>query len=216
MAKNEAKIPNTKNKTKFIERGFMPALILTIIAIVSVAMLALTESITADARAEQQQFLADTNKRIIFSEADSFPAEKLDNAGASLPDGHVIDLSGDESVIDAVYLVEEDEEIVGLLISANPLGYSGRVGLLLGYDLEGNFVNLTVDAQSQTAGLGTKIATEEFTRQFNDFSARDTLTTSPDQGFQVDVISGATISSNAVIKGINAANTAVKQMLGLE
>lgn len=216
MAKNEAKIPNTKNKTKFIERGFMPALILTIIAIVSVAMLALTESITADARAEQQQFLADTNKRIIFSEADSFPAEKLDNAGASLPGGHVIDLSGDESVIDAVYLVEEDEEIVGLLISANPLGYSGRVGLLLGYDLEGNFVNLTVDAQSQTAGLGTKIATEEFTRQFSNFSARDTLTTSPDQGFQVDVISGATISSNAVIKGINAANTAVNQMLGLE
>lgn len=216
MAKNEAKIPNTKNKTKFIERGFMPALILTIIAIVSVAMLALTESITADARAEQQQFLADTNKRIIFSEADSFPAEKLDNAGASLPGGHVIDLSGDESVIDAVYLVEEDEEIVGLLISANPLGYSGRVGLLLGYDLEGNFVNLTVDAQSQTAGLGTKIATEEFTRQFSNFSARDTLTTSPDQGFQVDVISGATISSNAVIKGINAANTVVNQMLGLE
>ena len=62
----------------------MPAVILTIIAVVSITLLALTEYTTADARAYQEQFMADTNKRAIFIDADSFPAEELDRAGASL------------------------------------------------------------------------------------------------------------------------------------
>lgn len=217
MAKNADKTRNTdkENGTRFIERGFMPAVILTIIAIVSVALLALTEYTTAEARAEQQQYMADANKIIIFTEADSFPAEELDNAGASLEKGNAVDLSGDDSKIDEVYLAEKDGKIIGILISTNPLGYGGRIGLLLGYDLEGNIVNLTIDAKTQTAGLGTKVADKDFTQQFSGFNARDNVTTSINDGFEVDIISGATISSNAVIKGINAANAAVSQMLGL-
>ncbi len=218
MAKNVDKPNNTANEDgmKFIERGIMPAVILTIIAIVSVALLALTEYTTADARAEQQQSREDANKRIIFTDADRFPAEDLDEAGASLPGGNTVDLSG-VSTIEAVYMAEKDDEVIGILIAANPLGYGGgRIGLMLGYDLEGNLFNLTVDAQSQTAGLGTKVAEEDFTDQLIGINASGTVSTSSDSDFEVDGISGATTSAEAVLRGINIANEAVSQMLGLE
>ena len=217
MAKNVDKPNKTANEgMKFIERGIMPAVILTIIAIVSVALLALTEYTTADARAEQQQLMEDVNKRIIFTDADSFPAEDLDEAGVSLPGGHAVDLS-DVSTIEAVYMAEKEDEVVGILIAANPLGYGGgRIGLMLGYDLEGNLFNLTVGAQSQTAGLGTKVAEEDFTGQLIGINASGTVSTSGDSDFEVDGISGATTSAEAVLRGINIANEAVSQMLGLE
>lgn len=218
MAKKAKKPSNSENdkSIQFIDRGFMPAVILTIIAIISVALLALTEYVTADARAKQIQYMEDANKRIIFTEADSFPAEDLENVGASLEGGNAVDLSGEGSLIQEVFLVEEDGETVGILITANPVGYGGAVGLMLGYDLEGNSVGLTIDASTQTAGLGDRVAKdEEFTQQFSGFNARDNISTTPNAGFEVDVISGATVSSNAVIKGINAANEAVSQMLGL-
>ena len=87
---------------------------------------------------------------------------------------------------------------------------------MLGYDLEGNLFNLTVDAQSQTAGLGTKVAEEDFTGQLIGINASGTVSTSGDSDFEVDGISGATTSAEAVLRGINIANEAVSQMLGLE
>ena len=218
MAKKADKTHNAadKDKTKFIERGFMPAIILTIIAVVSITLLAFTESITAEARAYQQQVMADANKRAIFIDAASFPAEELDSAGASLEGGNAVDLSGDDSIIHEVYLAEKDGSNIGILITAKPVGYGGALTIMLGYDLEGNMVGLTIDASTQTAGLGTKVGEEDFTGKLSGFNAADTVSSDNNASFQVDGGSGATISSSAVFKGINAANKAAHQILGLE
>ena len=218
MPKKADKTPKAadKDKTRLIERGFMPAVILTIIAVVSITLLALTEYTTADARAYQEQFMVDTNKRAIFIDADSFPAEELDRAGASLEGGKAVDFSGADSIIKEVYLAEKDGSTIGLLITVKPGGYGGTLNMMLGYDLEGNAVGLTIDASTQTAGLGSKVGEDNFIRQFSGFKAADTVSSDNTADFQVDGISGATISSNAVFKGINAGNKAAQQMLGLE
>lgn len=217
MAKNADKSHNTagEDKTRFIERGFMPAIILTLIAVVSIALLALTEYITADARAYQQQYMADANKRTIFVDADSFHAEELENAGASLEGGNAVDLSVDGSIIREVFIAERDGKQIGILITAKPIGYGGALTIMLGYDLEGNMIGLTIDASTQTAGLGTKVGEADFLQQLSGFNASDTVSADSSASFQVDSVSGATISANATYKGINAANEAAEQILGL-
>ena len=65
-------------------------------------------------------------------------------------------------------------------------------------DENGVITSLTVDASTQTAGLGQKCAEEAFTSQFIGKSAPLTL------GEGIDAVASATITSQAVVDAVNS------------
>ncbi|NLD82757.1 MAG: FMN-binding protein [Clostridiales bacterium] len=73
----------------------------------------------------------------------------------------------------------------------------GEITVVLTLDAEGKIAAMTVDAASQTEGLGQRAAEEEFTAQF----IGKTLPVSAEE---IDAISGATITTNAVIEAVNS------------
>ncbi len=75
----------------------------------------------------------------------------------------------------------------------------GEVVARLTLNDDGTISALTIDASTQTEGLGTRCAGEEFTAQFIGKSGPFTL------GDGVDALTGATISSTAAVEAINAA-----------
>lgn len=121
----------------------------------------------------------------------------------SLPAG--VDSTG----LDRVYLgLDENGQPRGFAITAGEPGFSDVIDLIFGYDSgSGKILGMKVLSEKETPGLGDKI--EKDTAFVNAFSGplaplqgikRTTAKTDP---HQVDMITGATISSRAVINTIN-------------
>ena len=78
-------------------------------------------------------------------------------------------------------------------------GYGSDVTVVLTLDAEGKIATLTVDASGETPGFGQKCMEEAFTSQFIGKAAPFTL------GEGIDDVSGATLTSTAVVEAINQA-----------
>lgn len=119
-----------------------------------------------------------------------------------------------------VYLAKSGGDIIGLVVTTKPYGYSSTpLTLLVGIDRQGRVSAAQVTSQSETPGLGTKTAEAEFLTQpaIAKATVQNELKVKKDGG-QVDAVTGATLSSRAVVRGINAASAlyrAVAAGLGL-
>jgi len=97
------------------------------------------------------------------------------------------------SDITAAYLVMNDEGVCGYSAVVAPSGFGGPISLMVGVDSYGRVVGVDVVSMSETPGLGSKVSGQDFLSQFEGASGT----------VSVDVISGASISSKAVISGVN-------------
>ena len=81
----------------------------------------------------------------------------------------------------------------------------------------GNLSALTVISQSETPGLGAKINNDKFLQQpaFREAKVGMELAVTKDKG-EVDAVASATISSRAVVHGVNAALSAAQSLLEVE
>ena len=127
----------------------------------------------------------------------------------------------DGKILERVYLGYADEaktKPIGFALRGGAYGYgSDPIMLVFGYDaLRGEVIGLKVLGHKETPGIGTKIETEDsfaglfWRSETGDGPARQPrLVGMRAEQFQrsdphhVDLISGATISSNAVIKVVN-------------
>ena len=82
--------------------------------------------------------------------------------------------------------------------TATAAGYDGNEITVNVTDENGVITSLTVDASTQTPGLGQKCAEEAFTAQFIGKSAPLTL------GDGIDAVASATITSQAVVDAVNS------------
>ena len=97
--------------------------------------------------------------------------------------------------------------LTGYAFTASGGGYQGTIRLMVGVGPEIQEVKgIQILESSETPGLGGKIRGESFKSQFRDLSAKDGIglvkTAKPDKG-EVQAITGATISSKAVVNIIN-------------
>jgi electron transport complex protein RnfG len=101
--------------------------------------------------------------------------------------------------VDDVYAVNEGE---GFVFKCHAKGYGGDVNLALGIKTDGTILGLSViSASSETPGLGAKCTEESFQSQFSGVQvSNNTITINQDY----QQISGATITSKAVMRAINA------------
>jgi Na+-translocating ferredoxin:NAD+ oxidoreductase subunit G len=84
--------------------------------------------------------------------------------------------------------------VVGILAEGTTQGYGGTIRFNLGVDADGKIVALTILQQSETAGLGDKIKESWYREQYYGKGLGD--------NFDVDNISGATVSSKAMENGV--------------
>lgn len=96
----------------------------------------------------------------------------------------------------------------GYVFKAEVVGYnnSSPISFMLGIDNDGNFVGFEVLSQQETNGLGGKVAEPEFKAGVVGKTVNDS----------VDMISGATVTSKAVLGGINAIKEVYASVAGVE
>lgn len=113
---------------------------------------------------------------------------------------------------------DDQEELVGLAVEAQGMGYQDVIGLIYGYSFaEEAIIGIQVLESKETPGLGDKIETDPgFLENFEalDVSLRDDLSElanpivpvkhgAKTHPWEVDGITGATISSVAIAKILN-------------
>lgn len=86
---------------------------------------------------------------------------------------------------------------VGRIYRASPSGYGGPMELLIGIG-DGRVTGVEIFAMLETPGFGEKVADPSFTDQFVGRRADDPVAIRED----IDAVSGATISSRALTKGV--------------
>ena len=103
-----------------------------------------------------------------------------------------------EEPTEAPAATEEPAAQTAEVKTATAAGYDGNEITVNVTDENGVITSLTVDASTQTAGLGQKCAEEAFTSQFVGKSAPLTL------GEGIDAVASATITSQAVVDAVNS------------
>ena len=113
----------------------------------------------------------------------------------------------------------EGEKLLGYAILGNGGGYQGNIGLLLGVtpDLR-KCVGIYVVDSNETPGLGARIVTDEKWRaQFKDADLTQELKVvkggAGDSTTTIDSITGATISSKAVVSIVNSTMKEARELL---
>ena len=137
-------------------------------------------------------------------------AERLERLvardGALVPAGQA---AADEASIYAGYTA--DGRFLGYAVPSAGAGFQDTIRLLYGYDPEADrIVGMRILESRETPGLGDRIYKDlEFVAQFRDLAVAprvELVKEAPTTANQVDAITGATISSAAVVKIINAGN----------
>ncbi len=99
----------------------------------------------------------------------------------------------------------DDARYIGLLSAR---GMEGEIKGYVVLDEDFKIVNVMITEQHETPGLGSRITEEQFLQQFEGLSAEEIALSS--EGGSIDAITYATISSSAVVTGVNDTIDAIK------
>lgn len=184
-------------------------LILFVITLISGLALGAVYLVTKDPIAAQQEKKKANAYHAVFEDADSFEDdENFDAAQARMVLDQVQDADYSEEEITMIASARsESGELLGYVVTVTThAGYGGDITFSVGIRVDGTINGVSITDISETAGLGMK-APDELAPQFagkttqNRFTVTKTGATYPSE---VDAISGATITSNAVTDGVNA------------
>lgn len=154
--------------------------VLTLILVTATFLLTYTNSFTEDIVEKNQQEEFNEKVRQIF------PAtERTEDAG------------------DYYRVYDSAEELLGYAVVSSKYGYQSDIRLLVGFSSREKIKSVVILEQAETPGLGTKITGNDFINQFNGKTCEQTKLKS--KSGEIDAISGATISSSAVVEAANKA-----------
>ncbi len=165
-----------------IQQGMLKStLILTLVCIIAAALLGATYLVTADRIDQQAVITLKENLNQVFLDADDFE-EKEDH-----------------------YIAKKDSNIIGYAAVAESQGYSSVLKILVGMDLDKKITGIRIIDQAETPGLGANAVKPYFYSQFDNLSS-DKIALKKNNG-EIDAITGATITSSAVINGVKVVLT---------
>lgn len=177
---------------------------LTIITLVAGLLLGLVYEITKDPIAKQQQKAKEEAYKEVFAEADSFEEIELNAEKVSSS----LEKQGFDAAIDeAMRVLDKDGNLAGYVLTVTDHeGYGGDIQFAMGVKTDGTVNGISFLSISETAGLGMKAAEDDFKNQFagkkvENFSYTKNGASAENE---IDAISGATITTNAVTNGVNA------------
>lgn len=114
-----------------------------------------------------------------------------------------------------VYTASSSGEAVGYAVKTlSKNGFGGAIALMAGFAPSGEVLNVRVLAQSETPGLGTKMADEgnPLLASFQGRKPQDMKLAVKKDGGDVDALTAATISSRAYVDAMARAFEAFKQV----
>ncbi len=175
---------------------------LTLFAITAVVavLLALANSVTAPIIEKSAQDRLNQSLNSLMGEAVTFEemteySKKVNIGGVTVP------------IIAAYQGRNQSDEVTGYCVHVAPTGYSDVIEMMVAVNEEGAVSGVQILSISDTPGIGMKVQTDaEFQNSLLGLSEQANIVKSaPKKPTDIQVISGASITSSAYINGVNAA-----------
>lgn len=189
---------------KEIKSMFRDAGIITAITLIAGLVLGGVYQLTKEPVAEQERIKKERACQEVYADAASFTAvEGFDTEEAAL----VLASEFPQQDIDEVMAAKDSAgNTMGYVLTVTTHeGYGGDIQFTMGVTNEGVLNGISILSISETAGLGMR-ADEVLKPQFSgksapsyEYTKNGAMTEN-----QIDAISGATITTNAVVNGVNA------------
>ena len=137
-----------------------------------------------------------------------YKANKIQEAMKTvLPAREYSELNYDgEDIVSKVFRAGDE----GWIVIVTPSGFGGMIEMMVGVDRGGAVTGVSIVSMSETSGLGANAARESFRSQYIGKTGSVKL---KKQGGDIDALTGATVTSTAVTRGVNAALAAVQDLL---
>ena len=162
-------------------------LTLAIICVIAAASLAGLNSLTRSRIFAQAQTEEELSLKQVFPEAQKF--EPIKTGGETL----------------YYKALDKEGRFAGAVFKASAKGYSSTIEVMAGMAKEGIITAIKVINQNETPGLGAKVAEPDFTGQFSGKNIENLS--------EVSAITGATISSEAVIDAVDKKAKEIKELI---
>lgn len=108
----------------------------------------------------------------------------------------------------------QNGELIGYIANTAPNGYGGAIELLVGLDGEVNVKGIKILSHAETPGFGANAEKPAFKDQFIDRQTPLNLVkTTPGDG-DIQALTGATITSTAIVDGVNDVADCVREREG--
>lgn len=190
-------------------------LILTAITLVSGILLGLVYEITKEPIAIAKEQAKNKAYQAVMSEADTFEVyAEFDAEAASKA---IADASISGCRIDEVVTAKKASETKGYVVTTTTSeGYGGDIQISVGIKSDGTVTGIEILSIGETAGLGMNANTPEFKAQYagKAVDAFVVTKTGASAENEIDAISGATITSNAVTNAVNSAVVYFNNVIG--
>lgn len=183
-----------------------PAMVLTVITIIAGFMLGTVYHVTKSNIAAQELAKKEASYRDVLSSAASFDEEKKYTKAAASYDGSAFGKVAIDSVVTGK---TKAGKTAGYVISVTDSdGFNGDISFAVGIKSDGTVTGISFTTLAETAGMGMKADEPAFKDQFKNRNVPKFILNK--QGGsksddQIDSISGASITSGAVVNGVNAA-----------
>ena len=164
---------------------FRYGLVLAIICIVAAGLLAGVNSLTKDKILQQAQAEEEASLKEVMPAGASFKAIKSDN----------------DTLYYKVY--DKSKNFIGIAFKASGKGYSSIIETMVGMLKDGTITAIKVLSQNETPGLGARVSESGFTSRFTNKKDLN----------EVEAITGATISSKAVMDSVQKKAQDLKEII---
>jgi electron transport complex protein RnfG len=112
---------------------------------------------------------------------------------------------GEENKVVYYKAFDNQEKLIGFVFKASGKGYSSVIETLAGIFLDGKISAIKIISLSETPGLGMRVTEDKFTGQFSRQNSLDLSS--------IEAITGATISSRAVINSVMKKAEEIKELI---
>lgn len=182
------------------------AFVLLVITLVAGLCLGFVYEVTKEPIAVQKEKTKTKAFLEVFQDAVSFEADESftkEKAADVLADTTLTEVDIDE----VAKALDGEGKTLGYVITVTSHeGYSGDINFSIGIRVDGTVNGISILSIAETAGLGMKANTDEFKNQFAGVNTQQFTYTKAGAtaDSEIDAISGATITTNAVTNGVNA------------
>lgn len=185
--------------------------IMVAITVIAGMLLGLVYQVTKNPIAEQEALAKQKACQEVFADAASFGTIGVDAAAGWDEEGYA-----QESIDEVMEAKDASGELLGYVITVTTKeGYGGDIQFSIGVRLDGTVNGMSILSISETAGLGMRaeeVLKPQFAGKNVEKFAYSKSGAAADN--EIDAISGATITTNAVTNGVNAGLYYFQTVLG--
>lgn len=177
---------------------------LMLITLIAGLLLGAVYEITKEPIRKENQRAKEEAYKAVFADADAFEDVKIDEDKVA----KALDEKGlDATINEAMKVLDKSGQQIGYVLTVTDHeGYGGDIQFAMGVQSDGTLNGISFLSISETAGLGMKAKEDAFRKQFEGKKTDQIVYTKngAKADNEIDALSGATITTNAVTNGVNA------------